>query len=69
MNQVPFDNSGALSHLGIQVADTSDVIAMRDAWMRCMILALEESAVSPELQRYLVPRFQEVADFMRNRPG
>lgn len=43
--------------------------ATRDAWMRCMSLALEESAVSPELQRYLVPRFQEVADFMRNRPG
>lgn len=44
-------------------------VAMRDAWMRCMILAMEESSVSPELRAYLEPRFAEVADFMRNRPG
>jgi hemoglobin len=44
-------------------------VAMRDAWMRCMRLALEESAVAPELRSYLEPRFLEVADFMRNRPG
>jgi hemoglobin len=43
-------------------------VAMRDAWMRCMVLALEESGVSPELRSYLEPRFGEVADFMRNRP-
>jgi hemoglobin len=42
-------------------------VAMRDAWMRCMSLALEESAVSPELRASLEPRFAEVADFMRNR--
>jgi catechol 2,3-dioxygenase-like lactoylglutathione lyase family enzyme len=29
---VPFDGSGALSHLGIQVESTDDVIAMRDTW-------------------------------------
>jgi hemoglobin len=44
-------------------------VAMRDAWMRCMRLALEESGVSPELRSYLEPRFAEVADFMRNRTG
>lgn len=44
-------------------------IAMRDAWMRSMILAMEESGVSPELRAYLEPRFAEVADFMRNRAG
>jgi hemoglobin len=44
-------------------------VAMRDAWMRCMILALEESGVSPELRAFLEPRFAEVADFMRNRAG
>jgi hemoglobin len=44
-------------------------VAMRDAWMRCMTIALEESGVSPELRSYLEPRFGEVADFMRNRPG
>jgi hemoglobin len=44
-------------------------VAMRDAWMRCMILAMAESGVSPELRAYLEPRFAEVADFMRNRAG
>jgi hemoglobin len=44
-------------------------VAMRDAWMRCMRLALEESGVTPELRSYLEPRFAEVADFMRNRTG
>ena len=34
-----------------------------------MILAMEESRVSPELRAYLEPRFAEVADFMRNRAG
>ena len=32
LNQVPFSGSGALSHLGIQVATTEDVLALRDAW-------------------------------------
>jgi hemoglobin len=44
-------------------------VAMRDAWMRCMILAMAESSVSPELRAFLEPRFAEVADFMRNRAG
>ena len=43
--------------------------AMRDAWMRCMSVAMVESGVSLELRSYLEPRFAEVADFMRNRPG
>lgn len=32
LNQVPFNERGALSHLGIQVATTEDVNAVRDAW-------------------------------------
>jgi catechol 2,3-dioxygenase-like lactoylglutathione lyase family enzyme len=32
LNQVPFGERGALSHLGIQVAATDDVIATRSAW-------------------------------------
>jgi len=32
LNQVPFDGPGALSHLGIQVAGTEDVIALREQW-------------------------------------
>jgi hemoglobin len=44
-------------------------VAMRDAWMRAMTLALAESSVSAELRAFLEPRFAEVADFMRNRSG
>lgn len=32
LNQVPFNGSGALSHLGIQVASTDDVLAMKADW-------------------------------------
>ena len=32
LNQVPFNERGALSHLGIQVASTDDVIAVRGDW-------------------------------------
>ncbi len=32
LNEVPFNEPGALSHLGIQVASTADVVAMREAW-------------------------------------
>ncbi len=32
LNQVPFTDSGALSHLGIQVAGTDDVLAMKTRW-------------------------------------
>lgn len=32
LNEVPFKERGALSHLGIQVASTEDVLSMRDAW-------------------------------------
>jgi hemoglobin len=44
-------------------------IAMRDAWMRAMTTALDEVGVEPELRGFLLTRFAEVADFMRNRPG
>ena len=32
LNQVPFGERGALSHLGIQVASTDDVLATRERW-------------------------------------
>lgn len=32
LNQVAFDGKGALSHLGIQVASTDDVNAMKSRW-------------------------------------
>ncbi|MBD0326831.1 MAG: VOC family protein [Pyrinomonadaceae bacterium] len=33
LNQVAFKERGALSHLGIQVASTDDVLAMRERWI------------------------------------
>ena len=32
LNQLPFNDRGALSHMGIQVASTDDVLAMREQW-------------------------------------
>jgi catechol 2,3-dioxygenase-like lactoylglutathione lyase family enzyme len=42
LNQVPFDGTGALSHLGIQVATTDDVIAMLDKWKASGLIPREE---------------------------
>jgi len=42
LNQVPFSDSGALSHLGIQVAATEDVLALRTAWEKNGLLPREE---------------------------
>lgn len=42
LNQVPFEGSGALSHLGIQVATTEDVAALRDRWQERGLLPREE---------------------------
>jgi catechol 2,3-dioxygenase-like lactoylglutathione lyase family enzyme len=33
LNENPFNERGALSHLGIQVATTEDVLAMRERWL------------------------------------
>ena len=32
LNQAPFNERGALSHLGIQVGSTEDVLAVRERW-------------------------------------
>ncbi|MEO8041641.1 MAG: ArsI/CadI family heavy metal resistance metalloenzyme [Acidobacteriota bacterium] len=42
LNQVPFEGSGALSHLGIQVAATEDVRSLRDRWEERGLLPREE---------------------------
>lgn len=42
LNQVPFEGSGALSHLGIQVASSEDVLAMRSAWAERGLAPREE---------------------------
>src|SRR6476660_6843417 len=42
LNQVPFAGKGALSHLGIQVATTDDVIALRTRWEEQGLVTREE---------------------------
>jgi len=42
LNQVPFNGQGALSHLGIQVAATEDVLAMRGRWEEQGLVPREE---------------------------
>src|SRR3954451_16233643 len=42
LNEVPFTGSGALSHLGIQLASTEDVLAMRQTWLDRGLLTEDE---------------------------
>jgi extradiol dioxygenase family protein len=42
LNEVPFEGSGALSHLGIQVASTGDVLAMKQKWEAAGLVPREE---------------------------
>jgi catechol 2,3-dioxygenase-like lactoylglutathione lyase family enzyme len=42
LNEAPFGERGALSHLGIQVASTEDVLAMRENWARAGLVTRDE---------------------------
>lgn len=42
LNQVPFTDRGALSHLGIQVASTDDVLAQRERWIAAGLVTRDE---------------------------
>ena len=42
LNQVAFDGRGALSHLGIQVASTEDVLATRERWAEAGLVTRDE---------------------------
>jgi catechol 2,3-dioxygenase-like lactoylglutathione lyase family enzyme len=42
LNQVAFRERGALSHMGIQVARTDDVLAMREQWMERGLITRDE---------------------------
>ncbi len=41
-------------------------VAMRDAWLRCMTIAMDAEAISGDVRVFLDSRFAEVADFLRN---
>src|SRR6188474_3984063 len=42
LNQSVFNERGALSHLGIQVASTDDVLAIRERWTEAGLLTRDE---------------------------
>ena len=42
LNQVAFNERGALSHMGIQVASTDDVLAMREKWIASGLVTRDE---------------------------
>jgi catechol 2,3-dioxygenase-like lactoylglutathione lyase family enzyme len=42
LNQYPFKERGALSHLGIQVTSTEDVLAMRERWIEKGLVTKDE---------------------------
>lgn len=42
LNQVPFQDSGALSHMGIQVSSTDDVLEMRQRWADAGLITRDE---------------------------
>lgn len=42
LNQAAFGERGALSHLGIQVASTDDVLAMKESWQKAGLLTVDE---------------------------
>ena len=44
-------------------------LAMRDAWLRCMRIAMDAEGVTGRVRDFLDARFAEVADFLRNSEG
>ena len=42
-------------------------VDLRDAWMRCMSAALVHPSIDDDVRDFLMRRFAEVADFLRNR--
>lgn len=46
LNESSFTDRGALSHLGIQVASTNDVFAMRQKWVEAGLITRDEMQTS-----------------------
>jgi hemoglobin len=43
-------------------------VAMRDAWLRSMSVALAHPSITPEVRAFLDQKLGELADFLRNQP-
>jgi hemoglobin len=54
--------------LRMRHAHLAVTVAMRDAWLRCMRLALAHPSIDPSLRGFLDEKLSDVADFLRNRP-
>ena len=46
LNEIPFAGRGALSHLGIQVASTEDVLTVREKWAKAGLTTRDEMKTS-----------------------
>jgi catechol 2,3-dioxygenase-like lactoylglutathione lyase family enzyme len=46
LNELPFTERGALSHLGLQVASTEDVLALRARWVEAGLATRDEMQTS-----------------------
>lgn len=46
LNEIPFTDSGALSHMGIQVASTEDVMSIRNTWEEKGLIPRDEMQTS-----------------------
>ena len=46
LNELPFTERGALSHLGVQVASTEDVLALRARWVEAGLTTRDEMQTS-----------------------
>jgi len=53
-----------MRHAHVQVS-----LAMRDAWLRSMRVALADPSIDPELRAFLDQKLSELADFLRNHPS
>jgi hemoglobin len=53
-----------MRHAHVQVS-----LAMRDAWLRSMRIALADPSIDPELRQFLDQKLSELADFLRNHPS
>ncbi len=42
-------------------------VAMRDAWLRCMRLALDDASVEAAVRAFLDEKFADLANFLRNQ--
>ncbi len=46
LNEVPFNERGALSHLGLQVESTADVLSIRDMWIQHGLITRDEMSTT-----------------------